>query len=140
MNTAIQRPSGPLYRQLCWFITLRWVAVSALAAGAVLEGRFGWFGGLAGRFAAVAAALFIYNLVLWRTLAHLRGRRVLRALALGQLLLDMVALAALVAWTGGIRSPLCRCRGRGFVLQLRHLASGFGATSWKTKRNSCGNG
>ena len=106
MVTDSRQRRGPLYRQLCWFITLRWIAVSSLAAGALLEWRFAWFGGIASRFAAVAAVIFLYNLAISRALPRVRKRRLLRGLALGQLLLDMVALTALVMWTGGIRSPL----------------------------------
>jgi signal transduction histidine kinase len=106
VRSANQRRRGPLYRQLCWFITLRWVAVSALAAGVLVEWRFAWFSGMAARFATVAAVIFLYNLTISIALPRVRERRLLRPLALGQLLLDVVALTALVSWTGGIRSPL----------------------------------
>ena len=100
------RCRSPLHRQLYWFITLRWVAVSALAAGGTLEWGFGWFGGIASRFAAVALAILAYNAAIVLALPRVRAGRLLRRLALAQLLLDIVALTALVLWTGGITSPL----------------------------------
>jgi len=100
------RRRGPLYRQLCWFITLRWIVVLALALGATLEWRFAWFGGIAGRLASVGIVILLYNFAISRVLPRLAKPRRLRALATAQILLDIVALAALVLWTGGIRSPL----------------------------------
>jgi signal transduction histidine kinase len=106
VTTAKSHRRSALHSQLCWFITLRWIAGLALAAGAILEWRFAWFGAIAGRFAAVAIVIFLYNLAISRALPRVRRRRMRGGLALAQLLLDMVALTALIVWTGGIRSPL----------------------------------
>ena len=97
---------GPLFKQLRWFITLRWVAVSTLIVGAVVERQSGWFGGRDEAFLAVAAAILVYNVAMSLALPRVRRRGFLRALAWAQLLLDMLALTALVIWTGGVRSPL----------------------------------
>ena len=97
---------GPLYRQLGWFITLRWVVVATLTVGALVERRFAWFGEIWVSFLSVAAVIFLYNAAMRVTLPHVNGRKVLRVLTGAQLLLDMLALSVLVAWTGGVRSPL----------------------------------
>ncbi len=106
MNDVKRQRSGPLYEQLRWFITLRWLAAGAVVLGALVERRIGWFDGITNNFAAIGVIIFAYNLVLSAVLPRTRKRRVLLALALAQLLLDMIALSALVAWTGGVRSPL----------------------------------
>lgn len=105
--TRRSRPvRGMLRKQLGWFVTLRWIAITTLVLGALFERQVEWFGGIAAQFLAVAGIILIYNALLATVLPRARSRRVLRALALAQLLLDMLALTALVTWTGGTRSPL----------------------------------
>jgi signal transduction histidine kinase len=95
-----------LRRQLRWFITLRWIAAGVALLGAAFEHRFGWFGGIAGPLLAVGAAMLLYNAMLAFLLPRVRVRRLLLALALWQILMDLIVLTALVTWTGGMHSPL----------------------------------
>ena len=106
MSQTKRNRGGPLMAQLRWFVMLRWIAAAAVVLGALLERRIGWFGGIETRILAVGFALIAYNSALSAILSRVQNRRVLLRLAMAQLLLDMIALAALVAWTGGVRSPL----------------------------------
>jgi signal transduction histidine kinase len=106
MNETKSSRSSPLLAQLRWFIMLRWIAAAAVVLGALVEHRIGWFGGIAARVLAIGVILFLYNVALSSILPRVQQRRGLLWMALAQLLLDMIALTALVAWTGGIRSPL----------------------------------
>jgi signal transduction histidine kinase len=85
---------------------LRWIAAGAVIFGALFEHRIGWFGASGVRFLAVGAIIAAYNALLAVFLSRNTETSVLRRLALVQLLLDMVALTALVTWTGGVHSPL----------------------------------
>jgi len=107
MNSpAVKQSTTPLLAQLRWFILLRWLATAAVISGAAFELRVHWFGGIGARILVVGTIIAVYNLLLSLVLPNVSKKRVLRRLALAQLLLDIIALAALVAWTGGIRSPL----------------------------------
>jgi hypothetical protein len=55
---------------------------------------------------AVGIVLLAYNAMLAFVLPRVRVRRLLLALALWQILMDLVVLTALVMWTGGMHSPL----------------------------------
>ena len=97
---------GMLRRQLKWFITLRWLAAGVTILGATLERRIGWFGEIGMPLLVVGCVMLMYNAMLAVVLPRVRVRRVLLALALWQILMDLVVLTALVMWTGGMHSPL----------------------------------
>jgi signal transduction histidine kinase len=101
------RSQSPLAPHLAWFIRLRWIAgLIVMAAGAV-----DW---LALHFSPhplailfVGLCVLLYNVVMHAALgAARRGGRPLLRLAVLQMALDLVCLAFLVGWTGGIRSPI----------------------------------
>jgi signal transduction histidine kinase len=110
-HTKAHRGATLLAEFLRWFIGLRWLAGAVVVATSLVDWAWlGWYGHGAARV-AVGAAILAYNaaLYLWldRTAAD-GGRhpRAFLALAWVQVVLDVVALALLAAWTGGARSPL----------------------------------
>ncbi|MGA2229407.1 MAG: ATP-binding protein [Tepidisphaeraceae bacterium] len=106
MTEAGQR--HPLAPHLAWFIHLRWITgVVVTVSGAANWLAFRWHPD-AGLILAVGLGILVYNALLWRSLQKsLRSDRPrLLRLAVAQMLLDLVCLALLVAWTGGLRSPI----------------------------------
>jgi signal transduction histidine kinase len=106
MTEAGQR--HPLAPHLAWFINLRWitgVVVSVCGAADWLTFRRHPDSGM---ILAVGLGILVYNALLWRALGNsLRSDRPrLLRLAVAQMLLDLVCLALLVGWTGGLRSPI----------------------------------
>lgn len=96
-----------LLANIRWMVRLRWIAVLGIAFALLVAGAIGWTDTLA-LPAATAAALAACNLAVW-----LRYRRpgpdaepvpLRRQMAI-QLHIDLVALALLAHWTGGISNP-----------------------------------
>jgi signal transduction histidine kinase len=98
----------PLAPHLAWFINLRWITgIVVSSAGAVDQFLFRSHPD-SGLILALGLGILAYNALLWFALgASLRSEkpRLLR-LAMAQMLLDLVCLALLVGWTGGLRSPI----------------------------------
>jgi signal transduction histidine kinase len=101
--------ASELHGRLLWFASLRWVAVAALTATAVVGPRFGWTGVWPG-LAIIAALVAAYNLVflhrLRRYLVWDRPYDNLRAVAIRHMLTDLLALLVVVHFTGGCHSPV----------------------------------
>ncbi len=102
--------TGELIERVGWFIHLRWIAVAGVAAGTAT----GWAlaypipHGALGLMAFVIAA---YNVALgleWRRMlrASAPPPRLFRVFGLAQIVLDYLALAAVIHLTGGIESPV----------------------------------
>jgi len=91
-----------------WLIRLRYLAVAGMVGGCAA----GAAGGLVAPWAAlavVAAAVLAYNLVLHAVFARARIRDWFQSgysLAVGQVVLDLVSLTALVHFAGGVLTPL----------------------------------
>src|SRR5689334_3650579 len=105
----------PLYSQLEWFISLRWVAAAAVVLGSWIDYRFlHWYthpmGGM-----ALGGFVLAYNAALSWALAQEqetnKASNRLQMLAWLQLILDMACLSLLTLWTGTLHSPL-----RGFFV------------------------
>ena len=98
-----------LSERLGWFMQVRWVAgLSALAFMAIgwhlFDVRFGWI-----RALVVVLGLFAYNTVFWLLARWLRQSQRVRkpwilGLAHGQILCDLLAVAALVHTIGGVEN------------------------------------
>ncbi len=101
-----------LLDRMRWFIRLRWVAGTTVVALALADVLWmGWYP-QAAVMAAVGAAILAYNLVLRGLLDRSQhSGRGLTALAMGQIVLDLVCLTLLSLWTGGAASPI-----RGFYV------------------------
>jgi signal transduction histidine kinase len=102
-----------LIARIGWLIQLRWLAVvgTAAAVGAAAL----WFHGelATGLLLAVTGTLAVYNLLLYLNLRSLRAGpsgavrlRNATTLASIQIVLDLVVLAALIHFAGGVESPL----------------------------------
>ncbi len=99
--------------QVAWLVRLRWAAIAAQLASIVgvrfvLRAPFP-----AAPLALVVGALAVANVVL--TLRLRRGARLSDAAIAGNLILDSVALTALLIWTGGAMNPFT-------TLYLLHVA------------------
>jgi len=104
-----------LVQGLRWFVHLRWLALAGLL-GAIWAGKF-WLEVEAGYFALVqvAAAVLGYNVVFslwshwlekrWQEKGELHLRQ-LEAAAFLQIISDMLAVAAIVHFWGGVENPL----------------------------------
>ena len=99
-----------LLSQLCWFISLRWIAAACVIAFTLAD----WL--LLHRYrhheAMLGVGLVIggYNAVLYRLTrpspSLVKSRSVLTTLACAQILLDLACLTLLTMWTGDLDSPL----------------------------------
>jgi two-component sensor histidine kinase/uncharacterized protein YigA (DUF484 family) len=99
-----------LIERVHWFIRVRWFAVGGAAAGAwalhLLEPKFPVL-----PVTLIALSIFIYNLIFraaWRRLDDSKGQEVrpFTIFAHIQISLDLLALYAMIYFTGGIYSPL----------------------------------
>jgi C4-dicarboxylate-specific signal transduction histidine kinase len=98
-----------LHDQLRWLVALRWLAGVAVVALAILQTQWLHWYSAAPKMLIVGVAILIYNAVLWvtlrpRTLAL--SARALHVFSLAQIGFDLACLTLLVAWTGGLSSPL----------------------------------
>jgi signal transduction histidine kinase len=102
-----------LISRIGWLIQLRWIAVAGTAA-AIGVGTL-WLPGVlqVGLLLAVTVVIAVYNLLFYLNLRTLRlgpsGTARLRhatALACAQIVLDLVALATLVHFSGGVENPM----------------------------------
>lgn len=104
-------PQEGLTESLFWLIRLRWFAVAGIAAAALLARGFLALDLPYPRIFGVAAALGLYNAVLFFFLRSATGSRrpdlpvLANRLTNAQIPLDLVALAALVHFSGGIENP-----------------------------------
>src|SRR5438045_402377 len=110
MSAAKRRSHGELFKQLCWFIRLRWLAASAVVGSALIDLTWlHWFRN-ARWIAMVGAIILAYNLVLRILLERVdrskQRRRFELIIAWAQLLLDLASLTLLSTWTGGLISPM----------------------------------
>ena len=109
--TARKRSShGELFKQLSWFIRLRWIAALAVVIGAVIDlGWLHWYSD-ARRLLVIGAVIGAYNLALWFVLHRVeqspRRREFELWVAWVQLLLDLASLTLLSVWTSGLMSPV----------------------------------
>ena len=102
--------TGELIERVGWFIHLRWVAVAGVAAGT----GAGWALGYPVPvlpLVIMAAVIAAYNAALglqWRKMlrASAPPPRLFQVFCLAQILLDYLALAAIIHLTGGIESPV----------------------------------
>jgi len=99
-----------LYGELRWFIRLRWLAVLAVIAGAMIDAWWlKWYGD-PWRIGVVGAVVLAYNSLLALQLRPFRvdERRygTLVTLTWLQIVLDLACLTLLTVWTGGLHSPL----------------------------------
>jgi signal transduction histidine kinase len=102
-----------LISRIGWLIRLRWIAVAGTAVSiAVAALRFR--GALqVGALLAVTLVIAVYNLLFWLNLRSVRlgpsGYARLRhatVLASAQIVLDLVALATLIHFSGGVENPM----------------------------------
>ena len=98
-----------LYERLRWYVQLRWMAVAGLVLASLLGPLVGMRAAWPNLF-LVATIVAFYNVFF-----HLRLRRRtrrphpyanLRANAIRQMLMDLLALVATAHFTGGLKSPL----------------------------------
>ncbi len=121
--------SSPLYAELRRFVVLRWLAAMAVMLGSV--GHFFWFGATdKGMWILlIGAAILGYNVLLWAVLWWIRNDRapILSIVALSwlQIVLDLLALAALVLCTNGMTSPLLGLFVLHMVFASLLLTSGY---------------
>lgn len=102
--------TGELIERVGWFIHLRWIAVAGVAAGTAA----GWALGYpipAFPLGIMAAVIAAYNTALglqWRKMlrASAPPPRLFQVFCLAQIVLDYLALAAIIHLTGGIESPV----------------------------------
>jgi signal transduction histidine kinase len=99
---------NPLALELAWFIRLRWVAGATVALSGALDHFVLHWHSMSTLVVFLGAIILLYNVAL---LASLKAeaqphRGYLLRLAVAQELLDLVCLALLTAWTGGLRSPI----------------------------------
>jgi signal transduction histidine kinase len=106
----VSRPREPLLLQeLRWLIRLRWVAgAGVLGFGLLQWAALGWIPS-PGQTVALGIGILLYNATL---IAGLRAwgtapipRSVIHAIALAQILFDLLALTLLAISTGGLQSP-----------------------------------
>jgi len=101
--------SAELRERLQWFITLRWVAVTGLAAASVVGPVLG-LESLWPSLLLVAVFVAVYNLVFAGFLRKQDGGAEpyanLRTWAIRQIVMDLAALVVSVHFTGGMQSPL----------------------------------
>jgi signal transduction histidine kinase len=105
------RAATLLAESLEWFIGLRWLAGAGVVVASAVDWAWLDVYGHGGAGVAVGVAVLAYNAALAFALRFTltgRGRhpRVLLGFAWAQVVLDVVALSLLAAWTGGARSPL----------------------------------
>jgi signal transduction histidine kinase len=95
-----------LQERLDWFIRLRWLAGSAILAGALLGPRLLRIPLPSASLSVVAFAVLLYNLVLYRYRSRFASTpQRLRSAIHAQIGLDWVALTCTIYLTGGIGSP-----------------------------------
>ena len=99
-----------LINSLGWMISLRWLAGAAVLAATSVATRALGVPLAAGRLYLVGVTILAYNIVCWLVLRHLLRARpeatvAFEALARAQILLDWVAMAVLIASSGGAESP-----------------------------------
>ena len=97
-----------LHRQLRWVMNLRWFAGGVILAGDVVQHAVGPHFDRPLGIAAVGAGILAFNAALVlidRGTAHPPRSRLL-AITWAQLVVDLLALTALVLLTGALRSPL----------------------------------
>jgi len=99
-----------LYGELRWFIRLRWLAVLAVIAGAMIDAwLLKWYAD-PWRLGVVGAVVLAYNSLLALQLRPFRvdeGRYgSLVTLTWLQIVLDLACLTLLTVWTGALHSPL----------------------------------
>jgi signal transduction histidine kinase len=109
--TAPKRSShGELFKQLSWFIRLRWIAALAVIIGTVLDATWLHWYESATLIGVVGTIICIYNLAIWVVLQRVERsparRRFELWVAWAQLLLDLASLTLLSVWTGGLMSPV----------------------------------
>src|SRR4051794_19124569 len=110
MSASKRRSHGELFKQLAWFIRLRWIAGAVVVIGAAMDLSWThWFNH--GRLIAVVGfSILIYNgvlrLLLERVNQSAQRRRFELIVAWAQLLLDLASLTLLSVWTGGLMSPV----------------------------------
>ena len=100
----------PLFAQLGWFISLRWLAGAGVITAAFADWQLSSQPHPL-RTVVLGVAILVYNValsVLLRRLpeAHRSRRLYLLTLAWAQILLDVLCLTVLTLWTGGSHSPL----------------------------------
>jgi signal transduction histidine kinase len=102
-----------LVDRIAWLIQLRWLAVAGTAVAVAVATL--WFDGelATGPLLVVTGTLAVYNLLLYLNLRALRAGpsgtvrlRNATILASIQIALDLVALAVLIHFAGGVESPL----------------------------------
>lgn len=107
------RAAGPrdgerqsLHDDIAWLIRLRWLAVLGVLSALWVARAVAWEPSVAQPL-CVATALASVNLASFWLNQRSRGASapVLQRMILAQLLVDLVALAFLVEWTGGIANP-----------------------------------
>ena len=106
--TKQANPPNPLALELAWFIRLRWVAGATVAVSGALDRLFLHWHSMSTQVLLLGVIILLYNVVL---LAVSKAeaqppRGYLLRLAIAQELLDLVCLALLTGWTGGLRSPI----------------------------------
>jgi signal transduction histidine kinase len=103
----------PLFRQLTWFVRLRWGAGTVVILGALMD-RFWltWFPN-PWRALAVGVGILACNAAFRVLVRPGRNRSqsagLMVAVAWAQIVLDLIFLTLLTLWTGGTRSPLLGC-------------------------------
>ncbi|MBI5367274.1 MAG: PAS domain-containing protein, partial [Planctomycetes bacterium] len=110
---ALPDPQDELQARLCWLNRLRWVAIAGVFATVAVTH-------LALRALPLRSALALYTLAALMTAYNasfellVRSVRAPRALALSQVILDLVALTVLLHFSGGVENPF-------FVFYVFHV-------------------
>ena len=118
-----------LLSQLCWFVSLRWIAGACVIAFGLVDGlllhRYEHVDEMLGAGMAIGG----YNAILYRLTrpspSLVKSRSVLITLACAQILLDLACLTLLTMWTGGLSSPFIDLFVLHMVLASLLLPSGM---------------
>jgi signal transduction histidine kinase len=118
-----------LLSQLCWFVSLRWIAGACVIAFTLVDWlllhRYRYHEAMLG----VGIVIGGYNAILYRLTrpapSLVKSRSVLTTLACAQILLDLACLTLLTMWTGGLGSPFTGLFVLHMVLASLLLPSGM---------------
>ena len=97
-----------LIERLHWLIRLRWIAVAGVFLTTLIVNHIFEFSLAAASLYAIAVILGIYNLVFLALLRSIKGREsaaVINGIANAQISLDLLSLAVLIHFSGGIENP-----------------------------------
>src|SRR3989338_6050650 len=105
--TSFKQLEG-LCERLYWLIRLRWIAAASVFFTVLLAGHIFKFSLPAFDLYAASTALGVYNLAFFVLLKSIKGREsdvIINRIANAQISLDLLILAVLIHFSGGIENP-----------------------------------